>query len=182
MIYLEDFKFWYKGKRINKPHDGVTLLDACESLLICPLAATFQYGYTTSRDSSGKVAVYKLGMDGVRKELPNSDSVLLSAMKRASCIKMIDKAFTVRSHNVGINIRLEFENDLKVNMLLGDVYFGDKTCSIIALPTTGGISFWMPDTAEFSRFWDTYKESVFEFLDRIGLLEELKIKMVVDSL
>lgn len=182
MIYLEDFKFWHKGERLNKPHEGVTLLDACESLLICPLAATFRYGYATSRGSLGEVTVYKLGVDGARRELPNSDFVLLSAIEETSQIKMTDEALVIRPRNVGVNIYLKFDNELRVKMLLGDVYFSDRTCSVIALPTTGGISFWMPDTVEFSKFWNAYERSIFEFLDRIGLLEELKIRMVMSSL
>jgi len=53
MIYYHHGGFYNDDKKINKPHNGITMLDLCEQLLLCPISIAGQGGYYTALKFSG---------------------------------------------------------------------------------------------------------------------------------
>jgi len=181
MIEYRGFRFYVDGEPVNQKHDGLTLLDVCERLMLCPISVAYERSVLGSRyhtwlSNDNRILVSEEGNGVVM-----NDHVVLHSFELISGFRYVKtkiiSAFGF-SKSLAYRLEMEFRNDDKHEITLSEFHLHSdkKIFHGFTNKMMLGYSVFMPE------FASARLANIDKLINEIGLEEIVKANIALEAL
>ena len=182
MIEYREFRFYVDGEPVNREHEGLTLLDVCERLMLCPISVAhgrtiIERGHHSWLSDDNSVLVYEDSKGAVI-----NDQLILDSLKLISEFRYTETGVSgihkLEDNGFAFWLEMRFENNTNRKIILSELHTSsdDKVFH-------GFFSKMMLGNKAYTKEAVTARlVNIDRLADELGLKEVIKANIAVEAL